>query len=218
MDSDCTRPTGWGSRDSARAVRRQIILEYAKWTAMSAARIGSPIRSRKVLYPLLDGVLFDEVLSRNRGAIRGEEFDRWHERETCGLCGRANDLAPEAAPLPVGWSAKLINVFLKTAVYVGDLGRDGLRAALHPPIDAGLRRGLEEHFPGQAFLGDVLVARSISQVRCYATYRMIIGGCREAARKQQCALIELEQFAGLGVVPGDDRRHWPAASDQTGRP
>ncbi len=186
-----------------RAARRRIILEYAKWTALSAARVGAPMRSRKALYPLLDGVAFDEVLDCDRGAICSDGFDTWHKRETLHLCRRATRLQPET-PFPVGWSAKLINVFLKTAVYVGDLGRDGLRGALHPPVDAGLRRGLEQRFRGRDFLGDVLVVRSISHINCYATYRTIIGGCREAARELKCTLIDLEQFAGLGVLPGDD--------------
>ena len=188
-----------------RAARRRIILEYAKWTAMSAARVGSPIRSREALYPLLDDVTFDEVIDRDRGPIYADEFDSWHERETLRLCERASHPERET-PLPVGWSAKLINVFLKTAVYVGDLGRDGVRRVLHPPIDAGLRRGLRRRFRGRGFLQDLLVVRSISHINRYATYRTIIGGCREAAREQQCALIDLEQFAGLGVLPGDDPR------------
>lgn len=184
--------------------RCSIILEYAKWTALSASRVGAPIRSKKALYPLLDEVAFDGVLDRDRGAICAEDFDAWHEQATERLRGRANDLKPEVAPFPVGWSAKLINVFLKTAVYVGDLGRDGLRVALHPPIDSGLRKGLKKHFAGQDFLKDVLVVGAIGHITSYATYRTIIKGCREAAREQQCALIELEQFAGLGVLPGDD--------------
>ena len=98
-----------------RAARRRIILEYAKWTAMSAARVGSPIRSREVLDPLLDGVPFDEVIDRDRGPICTDEFDSWHERETLRPCDRANHPEREI-PLPVGWSAKLTNVFLKTAV------------------------------------------------------------------------------------------------------
>ena len=188
-----------------RAARRRIILEYAKWTAMSAARVGSPIRSRKALYPLLDRVAFHEVIDRDKGPINTDDFDSWHKRETLRLCDRANHPERET-PLPVGWSAKLINVFLKTAVYVGDLGREGLREVLHPPIDAGLRRGLSRRFRGQSFLRDLLVVRSISDIKCYATYRTIIGGCRKAAREQQCDPIDLEQFAGLGVLPGDDAR------------
>ena len=186
-----------------RPARRQIILEYAKWTALSAARVGSPIRSKNAIYPLLDEVAFDEVLNRDRGAICAGDFDTWHEQETLRLCDRANDLKPEVTPFPVGWSAKLINVFLKTAIYVGDLGRDGMRGVLHPPIDSGLRTGLKKRFGGQDFLKDVLVVGAISHIKCYATYRRIINGCREAAHKQQCTLIELEQFAGLGVLPGE---------------
>lgn len=48
------------------------------------------------------------------------------------------------------------------------------------------------------------VVTKIKHIECYATYRTIIDGCREAARMQGCDLIELEQFAGLGILPGDD--------------
>ena len=79
--------------------------------------------------------------------ISADDFNCWHQRQTEALCCRANDLRPEVVPFPVGWSAKLINVFLKTTSYVGNLGRAGLRDVLHPPLDNGLRAGLLKRFP-----------------------------------------------------------------------
>lgn len=35
--------------------RRQILVEYAKWTALSVVRSGSPIKAREPVYRLLDG-------------------------------------------------------------------------------------------------------------------------------------------------------------------
>jgi hypothetical protein len=43
--------------------RAQIVLDYAKWTALSATRSGAPIKSRGDVYSLLDAVTFGEVLS-----------------------------------------------------------------------------------------------------------------------------------------------------------
>ncbi len=99
-------------------VRRKIILDYAKWTALSALRSGAPVKKRKSVYPLLDAVAFDVVLT-SETPITSDEFNRWHEEQTLALCNR--DKA-----VPVGWAVKMINVYLKTAVYVGNLGRPDL--------------------------------------------------------------------------------------------
>ena len=85
--------------------RCQILVEYAKWTALSAVRTGAPIRDRETVYRLLDGVTFAEVLS-------GEpeiSFDCWHQCQTEALCSAADHLRPDVVPFPVGWSAKLIS-------------------------------------------------------------------------------------------------------------
>jgi hypothetical protein len=166
--------------------RRQIILDYAKWTALSALRAGAPIKARTEVYPLLDAVAFGDVL--NPGPpIAGAEFDAWHEAETAALCARAK--------VPTGWGAKLINVYLKTAAYVGELGRPGLRQVLHPPIDAGLWKGLARRFQSRLdILTETCCVRRIKDITDYATYRRIIAGCRAAARELGCSLIEVEQL------------------------
>ena len=110
-----------------------------------------------------------------------------------------------ARELPIGWSAKLVNVFLKTTSYVGDLGREGLRDVLHPPLDTGLRKGLREYFRNRPdMLKTVVAFRTISGIRCYAEYRTAIKGCCAAAKVLGCsALIEVEQLAGLGLRDGE---------------
>jgi hypothetical protein len=67
--------------------RTQIILDYAKWTALSATRSGAPIKSRGDVYPLLDAVTFAEVLTLGLPISR-LEFDAWHEAQTLGICAR----------------------------------------------------------------------------------------------------------------------------------
>jgi hypothetical protein len=168
-------------------LRRQIILDYAKWSALSALRSGAPIKSRREVYPLLDAVAFADVLNLRR-PIAGAEFDAWHEAETKGLCARDSRV-------PIGWGAKLINIYLKTAAYVGELGRPGLRDALHPPIDAGLWEGLARRFQGRSdILDETCCVRRIKDITTYATYGRIIVGCRAAARELGCSLIEVEQL------------------------
>lgn len=168
-------------------VRRKIILDYAKWTALSALRSGAPIKSRVDVYPLLDAVTFNTVLDAG-GPIESAEFDEWHKVQTEALCARDTRV-------PIGWGVKLINVYLKTASYVGDLGHPSLRNALHPPIDAGLREGFAERFPGRVdLLDEICCVRRIKDITTYMTYKRIISGCRAAARELNCPLIEVEQL------------------------
>jgi hypothetical protein len=97
--------------------------------------------------------------------------------------------------VPTGWGEKLINVYLKTAAYVGELGRPGLRDALHPPIDAGLRKGLVKRFRGRSeILDEICCFLRIKDITKYPIYRRIIAGCRAAAQEVGCPLIEVEQF------------------------
>ena len=176
--------------------RRKIILDYARWTALSALKAGSPIKSRKDVYPLLDTVEFAAVLGSSR-EISALEFDAWHERETKALCDRERRLQNQ-----IGWSAKLINVYLKTAAYVGELGREGLRDVLHPPIDGGLRDGFEQHFGKDSdIFTKTFRVKTIKGITDYSIYREIIDGCEEAAKELGCLLIEVEQLWQATVTP-----------------
>ena len=185
--------------------RCQILVEYAKWTARAAVAAGAPIRDRETVYRLLDGVAFGEVLS---GAeVSAERFDAWHQRATEELCRRANKHLRDAGRengFPVGWSAKLINVFLKTAVYAGGLGREGLRVVLHPPLDNGLKKGLVKHFKACSACRAEVDFGAISAIKDYDRYRRVIAGCRRAACCLGCSLIEVEQLARLGLCTGED--------------
>ena len=198
-------------------LRCQILVEYAKWTALSAVRSGAPIKAREPVYRLLDGVAFEEVLDAERGPVSAENFDAWHERQVVALRTQATLDLPakwrEAAQragrvprFPVGWSAKLINVFLKTTAYVGELGREGVRDVLHPPLDGGLRRGFMSHFEtrGHSDLVKEVDFGAISAIEDYDRYRRVIASCRVAARSLECSLVEVEQLAGLGLRARED--------------
>jgi hypothetical protein len=139
------------------------------------------------VYPLLDAVSFAEVLSPG-SPISRLEFDAWHEAQTLRLCARDERV-------PIGWGVKLLNVYLKTAAYVGDLGRPGIREVIHPPIDSGLWEGLAVRFRGQPeILADACCVRRIRDITDYKTYSRIIAGCRTAATVLGCSLIEVEQL------------------------
>ena len=185
----------------------KIICDYAKWTALSAARVPkAPIKDRKTVYQLLagadqadgrhvDGVAFAKILS-GKTKIDADEFNVWHECETDALCRRADEFKPGVAPFPVGWSAKLINVYLKTTAYVGTIGRPGLRNVLHPPLDRILQRELMRHFRKRD-RSDMLAKvnfGAIKSITCYERYREVIEGCAAAADDLDCLLIEVDQL------------------------
>ena len=167
--------------------RAGIIRDYAKWTALSALRSGAPIKKRSHIYPILDKVPFSTVLE-GAETITREEFDHWHE-EAAGRMRHADSV------LVTGWAVKLINIYLKTAAYVGDLGRPGIRSVLHPPIDGGLWVGLSERFRDNVdLLAETNHVKRIKDITNYAIYQRIIAGCRLAAKELDCELIEIEQL------------------------
>lgn len=173
-------------------VRAEIIETYAKWTAMSALRSGAPIKSRRDVYTAIAGVDFPVLFEKALGPINRTTFDAWHEASTNGLIQREPRLS-------VGWATKIINVYLKTRVYIGAQGRHHLKEMIHPPIDAGLWLGLERRFKDRPdILDQTNCVRKIKDIKDYECYRRIIDGCRAAAKDLGCELIEVEQlWAGL---------------------
>jgi hypothetical protein len=92
-------------------IRKAIIATYAEWTAMSALRSGAPIKSRRDVYTALRGVNFEVLLADGLGPINRTTFDAWHANEV-------NAMIKREPRLTVGWATKIINVYLKTRVYI----------------------------------------------------------------------------------------------------
>ena len=169
-------------------IRTQIINTYASWTALSALRSGCPVKSRVQVYGLLETVPFDRLFEPFNRPINAAEFASWHRNAVQRLCKRESLLR-------VGWAAKLVNVYLKTGVYVGGLGRPGLVSAIHPPIDGGLWAGLKKRFPDRPdILAKTHVVDRIRNIEDYSTYTTIISGVRAVAEELGCLLIEVDQF------------------------
>jgi hypothetical protein len=140
------------------------------------------------VYGLLATVPFDRVLEPSSDPINPSEFAQWHYGAVRGLCERERTLC-------VGWAAKLVNVYLKTSVYVGGLGRPGLVAEIHPPVDGGLWSGLKRVFHDRPdILAKTHVVNRIRDIVDYPTYETIISGFRTAATERGCLLIEVDQF------------------------
>src|SRR6266852_6245253 len=120
--------------------RKKIVHDFAKWTALSALRSGSPLKSGEKVYHLIETHADLTALFDTTCAIDETEFDRWHEKTVLAFCKAEPDL-------PVGWAAKIVNVYLKTRAYLAGEGRKGLVSVIHPPIDYGLQQGLKKKFP-----------------------------------------------------------------------
>jgi hypothetical protein len=172
--------------------RKRILTAYAEWTAMSAMRSGAPIKSRTDIYPLLRGAIFAALLDPPDRKIEQEEFDAWHKQAV-------EDMIKDDGRLVVGWAAKLLNVYLKTYAYIGDGGRPGLKICLHPPIDAGLWRGLRNQFGKcNEIVSDTHCVNTIREISTYEKYQRIVKGLRLAAQRLGCSLFEVEQLWEIG--------------------
>ena len=176
-------------------VREAIIATYAEWTAMSALRSGAPIKSRRDVYTAMSGIDFAVLFADALGLIDRDTFDAWH-------AGTVQAMIEREPRLTVGWATKIINVYLKTRVYIGAQGRHHLKEMIHPPIDAGLWLGLARRFPDRPdILERTNCVTRIKDIVDYECYRRIIDGCRAAAKVLECELIEVDQlWAGTEFV------------------
>jgi hypothetical protein len=169
-------------------VRKAIIATYAEWTAMSALRSGAPIKSRRDVYTALREVDFAVLFADALGPINRTTFDAWHADAIKAMIEREPRLT-------VGWATKIINVYLKTRVYIGAQGRHHLREMIHP----GLWLGLERRFLNRP---DILErTHCVRRIKDIVDYECIIDGCRAVATVLKCELIEVEQlWAGTEFV------------------
>lgn len=166
------------------SVREKIINDFSEWTAFSSTRSGCPIKSRNAVYPLIRTPKYNFILTGNE--ISASEFNDWHHKSTLAICA--------AQPqFPIGWAAKLINIYLKTMVYLTGVGRPGLVKCIHPPIDNGLWEGIRLEY---AHMPDIIskthIVRRIKEIDTYDKYRTIIHGCQLIAKDRGCFLIEVE--------------------------
>ena len=167
--------------------RKRIVHDFAKWTALSALRSGSPLKSAKQVYGLIENHADLILLFDAPRAITESDFDRWHEQTVHKFV----DVEPALNRTnQVGWAAKIINVYLKTRVYLAGEGRKGLVSAIHPPIDNGLLTGLKKVFPLRPWR-----IKRIKNIQSYhEDYFPFIEECRRLAKEERCLPIELEFY------------------------
>jgi hypothetical protein len=163
--------------------RSKIVHDFAKWAALSALRSGSLVKSGQQVYTLIEKKADLKVLFAPSTAIDEPEFDQWHKDTISAFCRVEADLG-------VGWAAKIINVYLKTRVYLAGEGRQGLVAAIHPPIDTSLQKGLKRRFPLRPWR-----KMTIKSIESYQNdYMPFVKECRLVAREEGCLPIELEWY------------------------
>jgi hypothetical protein len=81
---------------------------------------------------------------------------------------------------------KIINVYLKTSVYLAGEGRKGLVSVIHPPIDTRLLKGLKKNFPHRPWK-----IKRIKSIQSYQDdYFPFIQECRSLAKEKGFLPIE----------------------------
>ncbi len=166
--------------------REKIVRDFAEWAAFSSTRSGCPIKSREAVYPLIRKPNYGEIFDGD--LITQEEFGRWHEINTMAIC-------QADSRLPIGWAVKLINIYLKTRVYIARDGRDGLIKCIHPPIDNGLWNGIMGEYGNEpVIINKTHCVLKIKDIITYDIYEIIIEGCRLIAEMRRCHLIEVEEL------------------------
>lgn len=166
--------------------RETIVKAFAEWTAFSATRSGCPIKSKKDIYPLIRLPNYNLIFVGER--ITQEEFNNWHYDNTLRI-------SEEDDRLPIGWATKLINIYLKTRVYLAGEGRPDLIECIHPPIDNGLWSGIRNEYQNNSVIIEKThIVSRIKEITTYDIYKTIIEGCRLIAQLRGCYLIEVEEL------------------------
>lgn len=168
--------------------KRKIILDAAAWCAFSSTRSGCPVKSRADIYPILEKILFNELLDKGKIPINKKQFNQWHKSQCESVAHKLQKKANNGSSM-IGWAAKIINVYLKIACYLGGLGRSGLIECLHPPLDGILKRGLTKH--------KILIHCTIPTIKSindYAQYIAIIKKIEKYTKSKKWNIIEIEQF------------------------
>jgi mitochondrial fission protein ELM1 len=167
--------------------RFNIADTFSRWIAFSGTRSGCPLKSRKEVYPLINLPNYDVILKGDQ-PISKQEFNYWHRK--------SSELIKQKEPrLPIGWTTKLINLYLKSMVYVGQFGRPNLVQFIHPPIDKGLWDGIMERYSDD----DEIISKThsktkIKDIENYEDYRLIIDGIELITNKENWLLLEVEQL------------------------
>jgi hypothetical protein len=166
--------------------KRKIILDAAAWCAFSSTRSGCPIKSREHIYPILEKIDFDDLLDEQKGSISKDQFNTWHKAECLKVSSALERTKSLKKDSMIGWAAKIINIYLKIACYLGGLGRKELVRWIHPPLDGGLARGVQGHLD--------FIIPTIKSIKSYVLYRDIIQEIEKHTNENRLHIIEIEKY------------------------
>lgn len=168
-------------------IRHKITNDFARWCAFSSTRSGCPLKARADIYPLIDLPDYAQVMKGSE-PITKAAFNEWHEKSV-------RKITAQRSEMNVGWSAKLINVYLKTMAYVASIGRPGLAEQIHPPMDGGLWEGIKEKYGTDVdIISKTHYVKTIKDIETYQQYEVILDGIKLIADKAKCRLIEVEKY------------------------
>lgn len=166
-------------------IEREIKETFSEWIAFSGTRSGAPLKSRKDIYPLIRIPDYPLVLD-GETPVTKEDFNAWHKFSA----EKMHDNRPEMA---IGWTTKLINLYLKSMVYLGGYGREGLIDLIHPPLDTGLWKGIKEE-TDDSIRKLTHYRQRIKDIGSYADYEIIIKGFERFSLQKGIRLIEVEKY------------------------
>ena len=171
--------------------RLAIVCAFSEWTAYCVARSGWPpavSKDRGTVYALIRTPDYDGLVTRDD--VSRDEFNQWHEQNT-------HLVLREQPHLPLGWAVKLINMYLKTRVYLAGDGCPQLSDHIHPPLDSYLWNGIKaKYWDIPEIFRKTHILCKIKDIKDYATYRTIIQGCELIALRRGHRLIEVDELWG----------------------
>jgi len=175
--------------------RKKILISYAEWTAIAAIRSGKHIKETKIIQEALREIYLGNIPTTQA------DFDVWHEEQCKLLREKIVSLAAKQERITknfeLGWAAKILNIYLKTLFYIGDMEPSVVRQFIHPPIDnIFVNAFYKEH--------KVRVAASdfrIKKLEHYLDYAAIINSIKAIQKEKKFLnLMDVENIWGVGTT------------------
>ncbi|MDQ6995340.1 MAG: hypothetical protein Q9M18_07070 [Mariprofundaceae bacterium] len=118
--------------------------DFASWSAARAAQRGFEGATVGVLKQAIEDVGLDVfVNTASNYEMTEAAFDVQHQQWCTKI--RAFLLAKDVVKATYGLAAKLVNVYLKSAVILGERGKSQLASVIHPPIDGLLLKAIAKN-------------------------------------------------------------------------
>jgi len=118
--------------------------DFASWSAARAAQRGFEGATVGVLKQAIEAVGLDVfVNTASNYEMTEAAFDVQHQQWCTEIL--AFLLAKNVVKATYGLAAKLVNVYLKSAVILGERGKSQLASVIHPPIDGLLLKDIAKN-------------------------------------------------------------------------